>query len=498
MQQRHKVSRTRRKAVFAVVGLVLGGGGLVAVNAGANASDSGKQQASTGAVACPAVEGRLTNVPAGARAEVDRSLELMRQQVREADARMPSVKGGTAEVSNIVLGPLASKRAAVLERIEIAVERTGAERPRDLQSLAVCRVAGQAGAPAAAEDGGEQGAGESQSQGGQEQGGQEQGDGGQDGTGQDGQDQGSRQERQDGGQDGGNGPVPEDFVDITTVAPNVERPRRNQDASNGSFQSRCGVNEQGQFNSDNVIVAPGVDNGAHHTHDYVGAEGVDAFTTDESLAVSRTTCTNGDQSTYYWPVLRDRDGVQESDAAQPGGGADGNVGRILTPATVQLKFVGSPRTKVEAMPRFLRIITGDARANANGGANANARWSCTGFESRVELTDKYPICPQGSKVVRIAKFQSCWDGRNTDSANHRDHVAFADRQGNCPDGFRAVPQLVQRVTYNGLAGSTSFALDSFPEAFHKPVTDHGDFINAMSDELMEKAVNCINTGRRCG
>jgi hypothetical protein len=44
----------------------------------------------------------------------------------------------------------------------------------------------------------------------------------------------------------------------------------------------------------------------------------------------------------------------------------------------------------------------------------------------------------------------------------------------------------------------NFAVDSFPEQLHKPVTDHGDFINVMSDQLMGQAVECINSGRRCG
>ncbi|MEK8169602.1 DUF1996 domain-containing protein [Streptomyces sp. M19] len=147
------------------------------------------------------------------------------------------------------------------------------------------------------------------------------------------------------------------------------------------------------------------------------------------------------------------------------------------------------------MPRFLRMITGDAKAFTNGPGNANASWSCTGFENR-QLKDKYPICPQGSQVVRTLNFQSCWDGRNTDSANHRTHVAFAQADGSCPNGFRAIPQVRQRIAYAVPKGSL-FAVDSFPEQLHKPVTDHGDFIDVMPDRLMRKAVGCINSGRTC-
>lgn len=160
-----------------------------------------------------------------------------------------------------------------------------------------------------------------------------------------------------------------------------------------------------------------------------------------------------------------------------------------------LKFVGSPVGRVTAMPRFLRIITGDAKAFTNGDANANASWSCTGLEDR-QLTDKYPICPEGSQVVRTFAFQNCWDGQNADSANHRTHVAFAQDDGRCPNGFRAVPQLVQRIVYDVPPGP-GFAVDSFPEQLHKPITDHGDFINVFDDRLMNKMVRCINDGRRC-
>ncbi|MFK8912420.1 DUF1996 domain-containing protein, partial [Streptomyces sp. YS-3] len=252
----------------------------------------------------------------------------------------------------------------------------------------------------------------------------------------------------------------------------------------------------GKIQTPYVIVAPGVSNGAHHMHDYVGNQATDAFSSDADLANGGTSCRNqGDKSTYYWPVLRLQNGQNENDANADGGGRDKNVGKIQTPSQVTIKLAGNPVSKVTAMPRFLRIITGDAKAFTNGNANANASWSCTGFENR-QLKDKYPICPQGSNVVRTFNFQSCWDGKNTDSANHRTHVAFAGRNGACPRGFKAIPQLQQRIVY-AVPPGPGFAVDSFPEQLHKPVTDHGDFINVFSDQLMRKAVTCINTGRSC-
>ncbi|MFD0385113.1 hypothetical protein ACFQ2B_31370 [Streptomyces stramineus] len=104
----------------------------------------------------------------------------------------------------------------------------------------------------------------------------------------------------------------------------------------------CGRNENGHFNPDNVIVTPGVRNGAHHLHDYVGNKSTDAFSTDNSLAGAGTTCTNGDKSSHYWPVLRVLDGKAAPDANAPGGGHDGNMGTVLRPASVTLQFKGVP------------------------------------------------------------------------------------------------------------------------------------------------------------
>jgi len=436
---------------------------------------------------------------------------------------------------------------------------------------------------------------------------------------------------------------PADFVDITTVKPNVIIPPNSQNASTGSFTVDCGENQNGHFNPDNFIAAPGVQNGAQHFHDYVGNLSTNANSTNESLLAAGTTCKNGDKSAYFWPVIRIDDGsaeaaaadktaaagdtaaaadsaaaagaqagaaqtvdcpdvasqlpavpaqakaevdnnlalldtqIKEADArlqqiqgkndpalaqnavigplkdkrtatinriataigrnaAKPegldklaactlkGGGAapsstaastsaaaptstaaggvnenEGNDGTIIEPETAQLTFKGSPTGKVVAMPQFLRILEGDAKISINGLKNARASWTCSGFEDRV--IDKYPICPNGSKVKRIHTFPSCWDGKNTDSANHRTHIVYPDaKTGQCANGFQAVPQLVTTLTYNVPRANQiakQFKVDSFPTESHNPQSDHDDFANVMSKAIMNRLVNCVNSGKQC-
>ncbi|WP_320775419.1 DUF1996 domain-containing protein [Streptomyces sp. CRN 30] len=498
------------KVMAGTAALALGGGGLVWANFYASAHEKNHSQNRTRAagaqiatIKCPDVGQKLRNVPRGARAGVDKELARLDQQITEAYARLASTRqaqeGDSGYVQNAILSPLQSKRTAALDRIGININRVGGKAPGNLSKFAKCRGMG-ADQP---NDGGN-GNGGGGNGGGQDDGGDDQNNGGQNG----GDGGGEEQNPGDNG-NGAAGPVADDFVDINDVEPN-SRDLQNGLAANGdsgstgTFTAQCGVNDNDLHNSDNLIVAPGVDNGAHHTHDYVGNQGNDAFASDDDLAAAETSCQNQqDRSTYYWPVLRLQDGTAEFDAGDLGGGAEGNVGKILKAQQAEIKFVGNKQGDVVAMPKFLRIITGDAKAFTNGVANANTSFSCTGFEDR-QVTDKYVLCPEGSQVVRTSNFQSCWDGQNIDSANHRDHVAFVQADGTCANGFQAIPQLQVRLVYDVPAPTVEngqvqnpYAVDGFPEQLHKPITDHNDFINVMDEELMDRVVECVNSGEDC-
>jgi hypothetical protein len=175
-----------------------------------------------------------------------------------------------------------------------------------------------------------------------------------------------------------------------------------------------------------------------------------------------------------------------------------NDGQIIEPESATLKFIGGGAQNVVAMPLGLKILYGDAKQSTNGPANARPSWTCTGFEDR--LTDLYPICPAGSKVERIHAFPNCWDGKNTDSANHRTHIVFANQQGKCPQGFKNVPQLQVTLVYDvpqDVQQKGQYKVDAFAQEKHNPRSDHDDFANVMSRKIMGRLVNCINSGKAC-
>ena len=488
--------KAARRSTAAAIALMLGGAGLIAVNTYASATETNASEtaqlpagAAGSTIDCPEVADHLPKLPEKALAGVSDDLAAMDTQITDAYqrlTRMGTASGDAAgeKVKGEVLEPLRKSRAESIGRITDSIDRTTGRPPSGLDDLAACEVKTDPGGTADNSTG-DTGSGD--------KGNADKGEGNGGGT-------------APPSAGNGNGPDASDFVDIRTVKPNVSSPpAARADASRGSFTTDCGVNENKNYNTDNVIAAPGVTNGAHHLHDYVGNQDVNAFSNNDTFAAAGTSCEEqGDKSAYYWPVVRVQDGTQDFDQNSDGGGKEGNVGKILVPAQAQIKYVGSPTSKVVAMPQFLRIITGDAKTTTNGLANANAHWSCTGFENKVQLTTQYPICPQGSKVVRTFAFQSCWDGQNVDSANHRTHVAFADANGNCQNGFKAIPQLTMRLVYNITPPTVqngqvknAYAVDGFPEQLHKPSTDHDDFISVTTGGLASKIANCVNRGQNC-
>jgi hypothetical protein len=268
-----------------------------------------------------------------------------------------------------------------------------------------------------------------------------------------------------------------DYVDIGKV---VAQP---VETSAGSYTWDCGRNENGHRNTGNIVVTPGKAGPVHHLHDYLGNLSVEIGSTVKSLAGGGTTCTNGDESTYYWPVLR------------VAGREDGpHGGAVQVPVSVSFAFLGNPRGPVVAMPRLLRGAVGDAYAATNGGARAAAVWSCSGSPERRSL--RYVLCPGTQRVLRIFDFPSCWDGRRVDSDDHRQQLVFPRPGGGCPISTFAVPRLRIVVAYAVTPG-TRYLIDAFDAQRHSPLTDHAFFVNLMPDALMSEVVKCLNAGRGC-
>ena len=121
----------------------LGGG---AAAPAAPAAPATTAPAAGGAVAartvnCPALT-NLPAVPAQAQAEVTRNLALLDTQIAEANKRLVDTvgQGGANFVQNAILGPLADKRFATINRIETASGRNAAKPDLNAEGLAACTL----------------------------------------------------------------------------------------------------------------------------------------------------------------------------------------------------------------------------------------------------------------------------------------------------------------------------------------------------------------------
>jgi hypothetical protein len=118
----------------------LGGqAGTVSTAAPAPAQDTSEASSASGQITCPDVESQLPAIPAQAQAEVQRNLDLLNTQIAEANNRLVTSagEGGPNFVQNAILGPLADKRVATINRIATAIGRN-ADKPQGLDALAPC------------------------------------------------------------------------------------------------------------------------------------------------------------------------------------------------------------------------------------------------------------------------------------------------------------------------------------------------------------------------
>jgi len=225
---------------------------------------------------------------------------------------------------------------------------------------------------------------------------------------------------------------------------------------------------------DDPIVFPGQP-GASHDHSFVGNRSTNAFSTFGSLVSASTTCQRAADTAAYWvPTL-----YQGTNAVAPVG------------ATIYYRR-GTFR-EVRTFPNGLRMIAGDAKATAPQDKRVTF-WSC-GIEGGVEPSSTVPTCPdvRGSFVRLHVRFPNCWDGRQTDSPDHKSHLAYAFR-GRCPSTHPVAVPAIELIYRYPTLGGADFSLSSGGQ-----LTGHADFFNAWRPSELKKLVEgCLNALVRCG
>lgn len=250
-----------------------------------------------------------------------------------------------------------------------------------------------------------------------------------------------------------------------------------QQAIPGSeFRVTCAASHR---RMDDPIVFPG-QAGVSHMHEFFGNRTTNAQSTLTSLRAGSTNCNPiSDRSAYWVPTLYKN-------------------GQAVAPDSVTIYYQGiHDRTRAVAHPQGLRYVVGNSKATSPE-QNPAARWSCT---TQSPSNREFLNCPPGTRVETYLDFPTCWNGRDLDSANHRDHMAFAVGLV-CPSSHPVVvPRLELLITYpvNGTGLSLGGTLNGVNVTSAPGYTFHGDFMNAWDPaELQRRVANCINAGYICG
>ena len=216
--------------------------------------------------------------------------------------------------------------------------------------------------------------------------------------------------------------------------------------------------------------------GMSHSHDFFGNDATTASSTTAELQRASTSCKKqADRASYWAPTLSDRGTPVEPDGVvayyRPGAGVD--------PASVR------------PYPAGLKVVSGDATATEPQ-PTERAGWACG---SSRNLSPAPPAeCPDTAPLHLVVTFPDCWDGKATDSSDHRRHMA-ASTKGRCPASHPVpVPQLMLSITYpvSGPGHELSLASGSI-------YSGHADFFNGWRPEDLAREVRlCLNRGQTCG
>jgi hypothetical protein len=273
----------------------------------------------------------------------------------------------------------------------------------------------------------------------------------------------------------------------------------------GAFRFICTA---GQVLPDDPIVYPGQP-GKSHLHQFYGNESADAFSTYASLRNGgQSTCNRGpfaaNRSAYWMPAMLD------------------SAGEVVKPAFVSIYYKRRPASDPKCS-----LARGGPDASGNCVPIPNGIKFIFGYDL---LTHKWPTgslwfdcqgptavsahypnlnavlarCPanQGNKVGAVIEAPSCWNGKNLDSPNHRDHVAYPSYgtwgYKKCPATHPYVMPAFTLGAWYPVASGMHLSSDAMVPNAAPGTTFHADYFEAWDPTV--KAMwtdNCINRMLNC-
>jgi hypothetical protein len=276
----------------------------------------------------------------------------------------------------------------------------------------------------------------------------------------------------------------------------------------GAFRFICGA---GQLSYDDPIVYPGQP-GKAHLHQFYGNLAADGNSTFKSLRENGdSTCNSSgtqdgtgaaaNRSAYWMPAMLD------------------GKGNVVKPNYVVIYYKRLPDSdsrchpesnpaawgRCITVPNGLRFIFGYDMITGKpptGDQYFNCKDGTAGIYNSIPAAA--PNCPPGSKLLAIIQAPECWDGKNLDSPNHRDHVSYRQKSdGKCPTTHPfLMPRFTLTADYSVLEGDDLMRWKLSSDEMHPELpagsTYHADyfeawdpFVKAMwTDHCINKLLSC--------
>jgi hypothetical protein len=257
----------------------------------------------------------------------------------------------------------------------------------------------------------------------------------------------------------------------------------------GSFRIWCGVSH---MSNDDPLVFPNQQAATHH-HTFYGNTSLSFSSNLSALSgTGNSTCNGGimNRSAYWHPTVID---TTTNKPVVPSGN-----GALFYYKT---GYGGVPASAITAPPKGLRMLVGAPKAKTSA-ESKGFHFFCQNNKSATYGRTIPNNCAVGDHVQFEIEFPQCWDGKNLDSPNHQDHMAYPN--GGCPTSHPvAIPvislNIWYKVTQAGESGRWRLSSDNYAyNGSNAGYSGHADWVNGWDETFFATIVkNCLNPAKDC-
>ena len=265
--------------------------------------------------------------------------------------------------------------------------------------------------------------------------------------------------------------------------------------SQGEFRIGCDVSH---MSNDDPLVYPNQQGAAHH-HTFFGNTSLNYKSDLMTLSsTGNSTCRGGiaNRSAYWIPSFID---------------TATNTPILPNDTGFYYKSGEIDGTLIVAPPKGLRMIAGNSKAAT--ATDAGSSYSCLPGPNSTRTSWPWhkgipsgADCDAGDILVVAVGFPQCWDGKNLDSPNHKDHMAYPSHRTTAPNFYCpathpiAIPRITMNVKFNitkpNQTATWRLASDNYANTSPGGYSVHADWVNGWDETVMAGIIkNCINAKR---